>query len=201
MDRQVLTEYNTYVLVDRSGSMSLKGEGFPSRWDQAREITTGIAGLAQQVDEDGITLIAFGGTFRKDRDLQDGVRVDSVAKLFSSQSPNGSTPLHNALDAAFEHKFTAGKKAVIFVIGDGEPDDRAAVEASIKRAASRIGDASQIRILFLQVGNEEGATKYLNSLDNDLKGVKYDIVNTVDYQTANGLTPDELYERAIKDTH
>lgn len=201
MEKALLTEYNTYVLVDRSGSMNLKAEGFPTRWDQAREITTGIAGLAQQVDEDGITLISFGGTFKKDRDLQDGVRVDAVANLFTSQTPNGSTPLHSALDAAFEHKFQAGKKAIIFVIGDGEPDDKDAVQAAIKRAASRIGDASQIRILFLQIGNEEGAATYLQGLDKDLKGAKYDIVNTVDYKTANGLTPDELYERAIKDTH
>lgn len=201
MDQALLTEYNTYVLVDKSGSMNLKAEGFPTRWDQAREITTGIAGLAQKVDEDGITLISFGGTFKKDRDVQDGVRVDSVAKLFNSQTPNGSTPLHNALDAAFEHKFQVGKKAVIFVIGDGEPDDKDAVQAAIKRAASRIGDASQIRILFLQVGNEEAASKYLKGLDTDLKGAKFDIVNTVDYQTANGLTPDELYDRAINDTH
>lgn len=200
-DRAKLTEYDTIVCVDRSGSMASPAQGFASRWEQAKEITTGIAGLAQQVDEDGITLIAFGGNFKPSRDVVDGVRLEAVASLFSSQSPGGSTPLAEALEAAFAKKFGAGKKAVVFVITDGVPDNQDTVKSAIIGAASKLGDASEIRVLFLQVGDDRSAASYLDSLDNNLNGVKFDIVNAVGFAEANGLTADELYDRAISDTH
>lgn len=202
MDHATLTEYDTIVCVDRSGSMANPAKGFASRWEQAREITTGIAGLAQQVDDDGITLISFGGKFDQARDVTDGVRIDAVAKLFSTQSPGGSTPLGDALSAAFAKKFSNGnKKAVVFIITDGEPDNKDAVASAIKNAASRIADASHIRVLFLQVGDDKQAAAYLDSLDSNLTGVKFDIVNAISFADANNLSPDDLYTRAIQDTH
>lgn len=175
--------------------------GFASRWAQAQEITTGIAGLAQQVDEDGITLIAFGGSFKPDRDVKDGVKMDAVSALFGGFSPGGSTPLAEALTAAFSKKFSGGKKAVIFVITDGVPDDQSTVKASITSAASKLETADEIRVLLLQVGDDRGAAAYLDSLDNNLKGAKFDIVNAIGFGEANKLSPEELYDRAISDTH
>lgn len=201
MDRATLTEYDTMVCVDRSGSMANSAKGFASRWDQAREITTGLAGLAQQVDDDGITLITFGGKFDPSRDVKDGVRLDAVANLFGSQTPAGSTPMAEALEAAFQKKFAAGKKAVVFVITDGEPDDKGRVASAIKAAAAKIPDGSHIRMCFLQVGEDKGAAAYLDSLDTQLSGVKFDIVNTIGFAEANGLSPDDLYSRAISDSH
>lgn len=200
MDRATLTEYDTIVCVDRSGSMAGPAKGFASRWDQAKEITYGLAGLAQQVDDDGITLIPFGGKFDA-TEIKDGVKMDAVANLFGKQSPGGSTPMAQALSSAFEKKFTGSKKAVIFVITDGEPDNKDAVAAAIKAATSKIPDATHIRLLFLQVGDDKAAAAYLDSLDNDLKGAKFDIVNTIGFADANGLSPDDLYSRAISDSH
>lgn len=201
LNKQLLTEYDTMVLVDRSGSMTGYAKGFASRWDQAKEITIGIAGLAQTVDEDGITLISFGGTFKAARDVVDGVKLDAVTSLFDNNSPGGTTPLTEALHAAFNKKFAAGKKAIIFVITDGVPDNTNTVKTEIIAAAGKLNDASEIRILLLQVGDDSNATKYLDSLDNDLQGAKFDIVNAINFDDANGLTPVELYERAISDTH
>jgi Mg-chelatase subunit ChlD len=201
MERAVLTEYDSIVCVDRSGSMSLEAKGFSSRWEQAKEITLGIAGLAQTVDDDGITLISFGGSFNPKRDIADGVKMDAVTQLFTNQSPGGSTPLDKALYAAFDKKFSGSKKAVIFVITDGEPDDKNAVANVIRSAVSRIPDASHIRMLFLQVGDDKGAAAYLNDLDSHLTGAKFDIVNTVSFAEANALSPDDLYARAIQDSH
>lgn len=201
MDNAVLTEYDTIVCVDRSGSMSYPAKGFPTRWAEAQEITMGIAGLAEKVDDDGITLISFGGTFKPDRDVQDGVKANAVYGLFQSSQPSGSTPLGDALVAAFGKKFASKKKAVIFVITDGVPDDETAVKNAIVNAASKLSDASEIRVLFLQVGEDPQAAKYLDGLDNSLNGVKFDIVNSIGFSDANGLTPAELYDRAISDSH
>lgn len=200
--RTKLSEYDSIVLVDRSGSMAGPAKGFTSRWEQAREITTGIAGLASKVDEDGITLITFGGTFNAGRDVKDGITSSAdVYNLFDKQSPGGTTPLHSALQAGFDKKFSAGKKAIMFVITDGEPDDQGAVKDCIMKAAAKLNDASEIRILFLQVGDDRGAAAYLEALDNHLDGAKFDIVNSIGFGEANTITADELFERAISDSH
>jgi Mg-chelatase subunit ChlD len=201
MDQALLTEYDSIVLVDRSGSMNSAVAKFGTRWNEAKEITLGLAGLASKVDDDGITVISFGGNFDAKRDVQDGVTVEAVQKLFDTQSPAGSTPLADALEAAFAKKFSSSKKAVIFVVTDGEPDDKNGVASAIKKAASKLDDASQIRLLFLQVGDDQAAAKYLDDLDNHLNGAKFDIVNAIGFKDANGLTPDQLYERAITDSH
>lgn len=201
-DKAKLTEYDTILLVDRSGSMAGPAKGFSNRWKQAQEITIGIASLAAQVDEDGITVIQFGGTFTPGRDVADGIKDSAqVADLFASNSPGGSTPTTEALQAAFAKKFASGKKAIVICVTDGEPNDAAGVARAIVEASSKLADASEIRILFLQVGDDAGAARYLDGLDNSLTGAKFDIVNAITFQNADGLTPEALFERALSDTH
>lgn len=202
MDKAVLSEYDSIVLIDRSGSMDGAAKGFSNRWAAAKEITVGIATLAAQVDDDGITVITFGGQFNASKDVVDGVKdAASVAAIFSGKGPGGSTPTAEALDAAFAKKFASGKKAVIFVVTDGEPNDQGAVKTSILNAAAKLTDASEIRILFLQVGDNAEAARYLDDLDNHLSGAKFDIVNAITFKDADGLTPDDLFSRALSDSH
>lgn len=201
MDLTTLSEYDSIICVDRSGSMGDPTTRFASRWKEAEELTAGLAAFASKVDTDGITLIAFGGTFKPDRDVQDGVDAKKVRELFARMNPGGSTPLDAALGAAFSKKFSSSKKAVIFVITDGVPDDQSAVKKQIIGAASKLSEGNEIKVQFIQVGDDASAKKYLDGLDNDLSGAKFDIVNVVGYEEANGLTPEELYERAITDSH
>lgn len=201
VDKAILSEYDTIVCVDRSGSMASRTPRFPSRWKEAQEITLGLANLASEVDDDGITVVAFGGTFKPARDVVDNVTTSAVETLFSQNDPAGSTPLSDALDAAFKKHFASTKKSIVFVVTDGVPDDPKAVQESIKNAASKLTDASEIRVLFVQVGDDAAAGKYLDDLDNHLSGAKFDIVNAIGFADANGLTPNELFERAISDSH
>jgi Mg-chelatase subunit ChlD len=190
------------VLIDRSGSMGGPAKGFPDRWHAAKELTIGIATLAATVDEDGITVIQFGGGFVPSRDVVDGVKdAAMVADIFAKHSPGGTTPTAEALEAAFAKKFAAGKKAVVICVTDGEPNDQNAVKTAIINAASKLNDASELRVLFLQVGDDTGAAAYLDSLDNDLKGAKFDIVNAITFQNADGLSASDLFARALDDTH
>lgn len=202
MDTAKLTEYDSIVCIDRSGSMGGAAKGFANRWAAAKELTIGIATLAATVDEDGITVIQFGGTFNPSRDVQDGVKdAATVADIFTKNGPGGSTPTAEALDAAFAKKFASGKKAIIFVVTDGEPNDQNAVKASIINAASKLNAADEIRVQFLQVGDDAGAARYLDSLDNSLTGAKFDIVNAITFKDADGLSAENLFERALEDSH
>ncbi len=197
LDKAIFTEYDTIVCVDRSGSMGSPCAPHATRWKAAEELTIGLATLAGEVDDDGITLISFGGKV----DMVDGVKADAVSSLFSSQSPGGGTPTAEALQAAFDKKFSSNKKAIIFVITDGEPNDRAAVGKTIAAASQKLDDASQIRVQFLQVGDDTGAQKFLNELDASIPGAKFDIVNSIDFKAAAGLQPLDLYNRAVADSH
>lgn len=202
MDVSKLTEYDTIVLIDRSGSMGSSAKGFASRWDAAKELTTGIASLAAKVDDDGITVITFGGQFNAGSDVVDGIKDSAaVTALFGGRGPGGSTPTAEALEAAFAKKFSSGKKAIIFVVTDGEPNDKTAVENSIIAAASKIKDASEIRVQFLQVGDDGAAANWLNSLDNNLSKAQFDIVNAITFDKADGLSAESLFERALSDSH
>lgn len=195
------SEYDFHVLIDRSGSMAGPAHGFPSRWAQAKELTEGIAGFASQVDDDGITVIQFGGRFDPSRDVQDGVKADAVHQLFETHQPAGSTPLAGALDACFKKHFSSAKKTIAVIVTDGQPDDEGAVANAIIGASRKLADASQIRILFLQVGDDKHAAQYLDNLDNHLEGAKFDIVNAINFEGANGLSVSDLMDRAIDDSH
>lgn len=202
MDTARLTEYDSIVLIDRSGSMSGPAKGFSDRWHAAKEITVGIATLAAKVDDDGITVIQFGGAFNPSRDVVDGVKdAAAVAEIFAKHSPAGSTPTAEALEAAFAKKFAAGKKGIVFVVTDGEPNDANAVKDAIVAAAGKLNDACELRVLFLQVGDNAEAAAYLDGLDNNLKGAKFDIVNAITFKDADGLTAEDLFTRALDDTH
>jgi Mg-chelatase subunit ChlD len=202
MELSKLTEYDTILLVDRSGSMSGAARGFADRWTAAKELTINIATLAAKVDDDGITVSFFGGTFNPARDVIDGVKdASTVADLFAKNSPGGSTPTAEALQAAFDKKFASGKKAIVICVTDGEPNDQQAVAKTIIAASNKLNDAGEIRVLFLQVGDDAGAARYLDSLDNSLSGAKFDIVNAITFKDADGLSAEALFERAIEDSH
>lgn len=196
------TEYDFILCIDRSGSMSYPAKGYASRWEQAKEITAGIAAFAAQVDDDGITVITFGGNnFDPAHDVTDNVKADAVFDVFTKNQPGGSTPLHSALAAAFSKHFSSPKKSIVIVVTDGEPTDPGAVARNIINATKSLKDASEIRILFLQVGDDTLATNYLDGLDNHLQGTDYDIVNAITHGSADGLTVPQLMSRALDDSH
>lgn len=188
-------EFDYILLVDQSSSMSeastvLEGG---TKWDEAKEFTEGFARYAETADDDGITLIKFSSTAT----TYDGVKASAVHDLFTRNSPHGSTNLAAALDAAFAKKYSASKKAIIVCITDGVPDSESAVTHSIVAATNKIEDESQINLLFVQIGDDAHAAKFLNNLDNSLQGAKYDIVDTLSAIDAGALSMDQLVFQAV----
>ena len=95
----------------------------------------------------------------------------------TQRSPRGGTPLDNALTEALALAGRSGKKDLIIVFTDGVPDDRAKVAKIITDTSQQIENDEDLTFLFVQVGRDTAATSYLNSLDNDLRGAKFDIVD------------------------
>lgn len=180
------------IIVDRSGSMAIKDTNGKSRWDNAIEGSIALAAKASTFDADGITLYTFAGNFRKFAN----VGPEAVEKAFKEDEPNGSTNLAGVL-SDYTADFSKRKAnselkpngELVLVITDGTPDNAEAVKKVIIDVSQKLDKDEELGFLFIQIGNDAAASAYLKTLDDDLKGAKFDIVNT--------MTMDEVGERSL----
>ena len=170
-----LSEYDFVVAIDTSGSMAEpnKAGSSTTRWEAVQETAMTFIRDVQQIDQDGLGLVLFG----RQVESFDNVTADKAREVFATHSPRGSTPLAEALDAAFALAGKSDKKDFIVVFTDGVPDDRdAAAKRIIQQANSQAND-DDCTVLFVQVGDDAAATRFLQSLDDELAGAKFDIVD------------------------
>jgi Mg-chelatase subunit ChlD len=191
-----LSEYDFIVVIDKSGSMSETDCNGRSRWDAVQESALSFTRDVQALDSDGIGLVIFGNVV----EAHDGVTADKLKEVFANHSPRGSTPLAEALTAALKLAGKSDKKDFILVFTDGVPDDKAAAAQVIRQASNGLETDDGLTILFVQVGHSPEATSYLKSLDDDLTGCKFDIVDAKTVKEAEAFaTTAALVEAAIND--
>lgn len=194
----VFSEYDFIIVVDKSGSM---GEtdmpGGRSRWEAVQESAVSIAREVSKFDSDGLGLVLFSGT---NIVSQDGVGVDEVKKIFAQNRPAGSTPLAEALEAAFKLAGKSDKKDFIIVFTDGVPDNKAGAAGVIIEHSHKQETDDACTVLFIQVGHDAAATAYLKQLDDDLTGAKFDIVDAKTMDEADAFPSIiDLLNHAIND--
>lgn len=174
-DEAKLSEYDFIVLVDASGSMSTEDcPGGRSRWAYMQETLGSFARDVCKLDSDGIGLVLFGGA---NIDKHDGVTADKLAGIFATRQPRGSTPLAEALSTGLQLAGKSAKKDFLMVFTDGTPDDPVRVAEVIRNQANSQKTDDECTILFVQVGKDAEATRYLKQLDDNLTGAKFDIVD------------------------
>jgi len=168
--------------VDVSGSMQTNDcpNGL-SRIEFLKEKTIQFANEASKYDEDGIDVLAFGHQITSYR----GITAQKASEVIGSFKANEmSTNTAELIKQAYLLHKTSGKdgsrkeQTVLFVATDGEPNDQEAVKKAIIDITHDVLDEREFNISFLTVGNISPALKaFLTSLDDDLKGAKYDIVD------------------------
>lgn len=170
------------VIIDKSGSMQTNDTPAGSRWKGAFETTLGLAHKCAQFDPDGLTLYMFSTNFRR----HENVKPEAVENVWKEHDPMGSTNLaavlQDSLGNYFDRKGRGDTKPngeTICVITDGVPDNEGAVAKVIVDATKKMQDPKELGILFLQIGQDQGATEFLTRLDDDLQkeGAKFDIVD------------------------
>lgn len=163
--------------VDVSGSMDANDcPGGMKRIEYLKEKTIQFANEASKWDEDGIDVITFGHMIIP----YYGVTADNAADIIRKLKANeGSTDTAGLINAAYQrHKATKSQQTVLFIATDGEPSDREAVKKAIVAITQDVSDEREFNISFLTVGQvSSGLQAFLTSLDDDLKGAKYDIVD------------------------
>lgn len=194
-----LADYNYLLLLDKSGSMQDPGKFAATRWEEAKEATIALARKAAEFDADGITVIPFANTHK----LYDGVTPEKVAQVFAENEPMGGTDTAGALKAAIDfYNNDRSKPVIIICVTDGAPNDKEAVKRVIRDFADTLtdngeGDSDDAGILFLQVGDDAGATAFLQELDDNL-GARFDIVDTKTIAEAENFTLAELLLQALE---
>lgn len=191
-----LSEYDIQLWIDNSGSMGGKSAvSDRSRHAAAQEFAAGFATFAATVDTDGITVGFFGATVHS----VDNVTPDKVPTLFASNSPRGSTPLLAALKASIAKAQSGAKKSLIVVCTDGVPDEPQDLIAATIIDMTKSARDEGINILFVQFGDDPGATKFLAALDDNLTTAAYDAVDTKNERDIGALTTGQLMWAALND--
>lgn len=194
-----LSEYDFIIAIDTSGSMGepVKAGSSITRWEAVQEAAMTFIRDIEKIDQDGIGLVLFGGTNIK---AHNGVTSQAARDVFAGSGPRGSTPLAEALTSALTLAGKSDKKDFILVFTDGVPDDRTAAAEVIRKASHAQETDDALTILFVQVGDDASATKYLKSLDDDLAGCKFDIVDAKTVNEAESFaTTSDLVLAAIND--
>lgn len=194
-----LSEYDFIVVIDASGSMGEPNKQGASvtRWEAMQETAVAFTRDLEKIDSDGIGVVVFSGA---KIDTFDGVTTDKVREIFAGRAPRGSTPLAEALTAAIGLGANANKKKFILVFTDGVPDDKQKAAQVIINQANKQETDDELTFLFVQVGTDAGAAAYLRTLDDDLTGAKFDIVDAKTVEEAEAFaTTVDLIIHAIND--
>ena len=68
-----------------------------------------------------------------------------------------------------------------------------------KTTAQQFEVDAELSVSFIQIGDDEQATRFLKELDDDLAEAKFDIVDTITADEAKGISFNELIARSIYD--
>jgi hypothetical protein len=195
MNTEELKKRDYIVAIDSSGSMSTPHKSGKTRWAYAQEQTEALARKCAEFDSDGIEIKVFASGVKS----YNNTIPDKVTQIFKENEPRNSTDTAKLMRQIFEEYFERKrtdkmvKPITVLVVTDGMPDDQQAVANEIIAATKKLDNENEIGISFIQVGNDQGATKFLKFLDDELvkQGAKYDIVDC--------KTEDEMENTSLTD--
>lgn len=174
--------------VDVSGSMSSADcPGGMTRIDYLKEKVIQFAGEASKYDDDGIDVITFGHKITPFKGVTAEKAAEVVGRLKADEAATDTAALIR--EAYKLHKDGGYEQTVLFVATDGSPSDRTAVQKAIVDITNDVKDEREFNISFLTVGQIDASLRaFLTSLDDDLKGAKYDIVDVKELESVDFIS-------------
>lgn len=190
--RRILRGTQLVIGVDRSGSMALgcvdsDGISLP-RHQAVEEKLVEFLTYCFQIDGE-IPVIFFNNTLTRI-----DVTQQNLHGISQYCTPSGGTNTHEVIRQMYEiHKMYRDdptmrdfKRTIGLIITDGAPSYYDRTEATILQIAGDVKNSEEFNINFIQVGNDEEASKFLEKMDNLIQekedqghGKKYyDIIDT-----------------------
>jgi hypothetical protein len=189
----------TIIVAKTLPSISHLPPGYAQRWDDAQGAILSLVERCESYDPDGITLYLSCKAqlgFVSYKHVTSAQVLDIFSRHFPPTELNLLDGLTTALDDYFARKaagITQPNGEIILVLIDGEPQQRMEIAKTIASATQKLERAEDLRIGFVQIGDDLIARGFLDALDNDLRstaGAKFDIVTTqvLDAIPSNCLT-------------
>lgn len=197
LNAMTASEYDFVILIDSSGSMANPSKRYSgkTRWEEVRETALGIAGEVSKFDDNGIDVVTFGSSV----EVFTGCNSEKVSSIFNSRSPRGGTPLAEALQKVVEKQRSTNKNTIAICFTDGEPNDKEMVAKTIISATKSLPKDEALTFLFVQVGDDPGAERFLAFLDEGLPGAKFDIIDAMSAKEADAMSGIDLINKALND--
>ena len=181
-----LSTHDIVIMQDRSSSMGEK-DYFPmaqekiSKWRWCMSQSMDLTRQTMRLPKFGFTLVVFSSQY----DVYQNVRLQQMPSIIAN-ARNGlfigtklAPPMRDQLTQYFQRRATGkARPLIIAVITDGKPQDEHDLRDVIIQATQMMKNPNEIKIKFLQIGNDEEGEKKLNKLDTRLvsKGARFDIV-------------------------
>lgn len=227
-----LSAREVFILVDMSGSMSIKDKnpinnisnGYSSwtRWDSAKVAAQSVIELALCLDTDNqVEVILWDLQSRGLRTVNQSITdTHELDALFSKNKPGGSTPLYEVLEDTYQkwlrNLLQKSEPFTVVILTDGEPNEIEPVKQFFKKVIREnnleyAGRETLAAFSFVRMGDDPGAKKFLQDLDDNLirqLGVKVDIVDTKsdnflfgteEYYGRSGVGPFAMFWDALYD--
>ncbi|KAJ9226037.1 hypothetical protein DTO207G8_102 [Paecilomyces variotii] len=208
-----IREWHTIFVIDNTNSMSLpaKRGGKLSRWDMVRGAMRYAAEVGAREDEEGVDVhFLLRDDQLKKMNVKSGDTILKVIDNVELRRSGGRTflePILTKILSRYTAEFAAYRRGArveepkpldLIILTDGEANDKVETRKRLIKTAVKLDEldasARQVGIQFVQVGDDEKATEFLNRLGKDIKD-KYErqMVGTMSYHDIN--------EQSDQDTH
>ncbi|KAL8840445.1 MAG: hypothetical protein Q9170_001321 [Blastenia crenularia] len=180
-----LRNYDTYFLVDDSGSME-------PRWKTTARVLAAVVDIAVRYDDDGVDVKFFNKRIKKEERTNLNT-TEKVMSLFAKNNPpRGGTLTADVLEEVLREYMSRYRRDPdikglnLIVLTDGEPDPEQDVEEVLRDYAEKLVEADapryKVGVQFVQIGGDEAARNFLRFLDDELKKkhtLDRDMIDTV----------------------
>ncbi len=176
-------------VFDVSGSTSRGSTRFEgkNRWEEMQEDAGRIAREAAKFDPDGIDIFVFSTQVREFF----GTTADQVDNVFAEFAPAGTTNTSGAVRAVTRRAKDVPGNVVALVFTDGGADSDSDALNAMRDAAKTLG-RPKIGFIFIRVGSDVPAVKFLERLNSGLGDGCPDIVATLTAEEAERLSLGQL---------
>ncbi len=193
-------DYDVVVVIDTSGSMGFNLSSEPAtKWEWCSNYIHTFAQKMRPYIKGGIKIVTFNASYN----VESHCTPERVEEIFASTTPRGGTDMGSPLNEVFKEHFDGprDRPLLVAVLTDGMPNLGPKVEDVIIDATRNMRSPKEIRMTFLEIGEEFDGRNLIKLLDDYLvyEGAKYDIVDSLVFEQVKRMGLAEALVRAINE--